>query len=164
MTTLHLGVIEQVYQLPRKKKVGRARKGKNARPKKSGAARTITTGDVAEILEAKYHIMEIFYELNKKFVGDSLTKSLQGSLESVLMGGPPSADPFKAACSSIETRMKDFISKGEMEKIGYPGVPTQAALKGINHRLAHPYAKANKRRPSFIDYGLYQQSMKAWTT
>lgn len=168
MPILRLGVIELPYQVPPKKrkarKVTRKIKGTKIRVRERQAAqKAMTTGDVATILEDKYHVMEVFYEMHKDdVVLPALLNSLQGSLESVLMGGPPSADPFKAAGTEIENAMKSFINNQEMEKIGYPGVPTQAALKGINRRLSHPFSKNNPRRPSFLDYGLYQSSMKAW--
>jgi hypothetical protein len=52
--------------------------------------------------------------------------------------------------------------KQEIESMGLRGVPTKAALKGINHRLRHPYRKSNPRRPSFVDTGLYVASFRAW--
>ena len=55
--------------------------------------------------------------------------------------------------------MKQFISSGEMEKLGYPGVPTKAALMGVNHRLKK---KRGPRRVSFIDTGQYQANLTNW--
>jgi len=46
-----------------------------------------------------------------------------------------------------------------METLGYPGVPTRAALMGVNSRLKK---RRGKRRPSFRDTGLYQASFMAW--
>jgi hypothetical protein len=54
----------------------------------------------------------------------------------------------------------EFIDRRGMD--GMPGVPTDAARLGINHRLKHPYAKANPERPSFKDTGTYMQSFTAW--
>ena len=119
----------------------------------------VTTGDVAEWLEAKYHVMEIFYEENAQVVADALAESLTGSLESVIMGGR--AEPtnfFTSGTARIEQMFRDFLDNGDMEKLGYPGVPTKAALKGVNHRLK---LKRGGRRPSFIDTGLYEASFRA---
>lgn len=141
MTTLHLGVIEQPYD--------------------DGEGKT--TGDVADILEAKYHIMEIFAEVHGDEIADDLAQGFQGTLESLLSNRPVDPDDiFNAGTTKIEDRFHDFILGGEMEALGYPGVPTGAAIKGVNHRLAHPYAKANPSRQSFIDTGLYEASFKAW--
>jgi len=51
----------------------------------------------------------------------------------------------------------------EVEKLGIPGVPTKAALRGVNHRLKHPYRRRGAR-PSFVDTSLYMSSFKAWAT
>ena len=67
-----------------------------------------------------------------------------------------------AGASRVEEMFKDFISSGEAERVGVAGAPTAAALRGVNHRLLHPYAKANPRRVSFRDTGLFQSSFKAW--
>jgi hypothetical protein len=162
MPTLHLGVIDIPYgpqpQAPRKasKRPGKARARKQSNT-------SITTGDVASILEAKYHVMEIFYEEHQGDVTSDLVDSLEGTVQSLMMGAPASIDPFGSATSKIEDRMKKFLDDREMERLGYPGVPTMAALMGVSHRFANPY-KRRAPRPSFIDTGLYQSSMKAWVT
>jgi len=151
--TLHLGVTEIPYannpQL-------------SAKQRKKSKASTQTTGDVAEILEAEYHIMQIFFNLHDKGIAKDLESSLEGALENLLAGAPLGGNAFAEAESEIEQRFKNFLTNREMETLGYPGVPTQAALEGVNHRLKHPYKKSNPRRPSFIDTGLYESSFKAW--
>lgn len=157
MPVLHLGVVDQPY-------VQRAsRRGKRK-------ASTVTTGDVAGWLEDKYHILENFVQMHEADIALDLEAALQGAVENSMM----SARGFRSfydliegdytalggAMSRIEDRMKQFLSLGEMETIGYPGVPTQAALKGINHRKKNP--RTGKRRPSFVDTGLMQASYKAW--
>lgn len=151
--TLHLGVADVPYGPP-------PSKGKKKPPKSTG----ITTGDVAEILEAKYHVMRIFFEMHDEEVINYLGDGLKDALEALFSGAPISLDPFGEGCSKIEDRFKQFLSQREMERLGYPGVPTKAAIKGVNHRFRHPYASANMRRPSFIDTGQYQASFKAWVT
>lgn len=138
--TLHLGVNEVPYA------------------DKAGT----TTGDVAEILEAKYHPMELFFEIHQRDVVAALEDGLVGAFENMLMGAPVSQNPFGEGEAKIEQDFKTFLDMGEMEALGYPGVPTEAALKGVNHRLKHPYAKANSRRPSLVDTGAYQQNFRAW--
>jgi len=138
---LHLGVTELPY----------------------AAAGGKTTGDVAEILEAKYHVVEVFYEENKETVVSALEDSLQGALESLIMGAPVSIAPLAGGLSKIEERFKKFLSNKEMDRLGVPGVPTAASLAGVSHRFKRPYAR-RAPRPSFIDTGLFQSSFKAWTT
>lgn len=162
--TLHLGVIDQPYQsTSAPEKVGHPRKGKGNRPvKPKGQAATKTTGEVAEILEEKYGVLDTFAYARLPDIAKALEDSIAGELETLMMGGSPSGNPFHGAQSSITTMMKKFISAQEIEHMGIKGVPTGAALNGVNHRLKHPYAKANPRRPSFMDTTLYWQSLLAW--
>jgi hypothetical protein len=120
---------------------------------------TQTTGDVAEILEDKYHVMQVFYEQHKEDVAVDLEKSLSGQLENMMAGSPPPNKPFGSAESAIEDRFKRFLGEAEMDALGYPGVPTSAALRGVSHRMN---IKKGPPRPSFIDTGLYQSSMVCW--
>lgn len=150
---LHLGVVELPYsQAP-------------TRHRKASAG-TLTTGDVAEFLEQKYHIMEVFSQIHGEDIGDELAKSLVGTMESLLMGAPTGIDPFGAATSAIEDRFKKFLSLGEMDRLGYPGVPTQAAIDRASGKRRS--ARFKRARPSngppvsFIDSGLYESSFKAW--
>lgn len=158
--TLHLGVIEVPY-VDKEKPMSTASRMKKGL-KRPEHANELTTGDVAEILEDQYHVKEIFYELHKEDIAKDLANSVAGALETIMMGGPQDVDPFGGATSKIDERFSDFLTNREMEQIGYKGVPTLAAIEGVNHRLKHPYSRKNPRRPSFIDTGLYQASSKSW--
>jgi hypothetical protein len=119
-----------------------------------------TTGDVANILEAKYHPMEIFYQLHEEEIAQDIAHGFQGALETLLMGGPLNlANTMHASTSRIDERFKDFLTNKEMEGLGYPGVPTKAALEGVSHRFKK---KRGSRRPSFVDTGQYQASFHSW--
>lgn len=142
--TLHLGVLVQAYRSSGKK------------------ITALTTGDVAQILETKYGIMAAFYRVHGQEVAADIEKSLGGALEALMMG--QSIDPWGRATQSIERRFRDFISSREAERVGIPGAPTLAAIRGVNHRLAHPYARSNPRRPSFRDTGLYEASFRSWVS
>ena len=162
--TLHLGVIDQPYanyQAPQK--VPQAKKGKANKPiKPKSDAGTKSTGEVAEILEEKYGILETFAFARLPDIAKELENSIAGELENMLMGAPASGNPFQGAESAITTMMKQFIASQAIEHMGIEGVPTQAAIDGVNHRLKRPYVKANPRRPSFIDTSLYMDSMTCW--
>jgi len=159
---IHLGVIDIPYQNPpSQKKIPQAKKGKANKPVHAVKPTEQTTGDVATWLENKYGVMERFVDLHQQDISHALEKSLAGALESLMMGAPATLSPLGSAMSEIETLFKfTYLDKEEIVKTGAPDVPTEAALKGINHRL-----KKNKgdRRPSFIDTGQYQSTMKAWT-
>jgi hypothetical protein len=128
-----------------------------ARDKK---AQAITTGDVAEILEAKYELIGTYYRVHEKDVAAAIEDSLSGALESLLMGRV--VNPWGSATQKIQQGFRDFISSMESERVGIPGTPTKAALMGVNHRLKHPYKKSNPRRPSFRDTGLLMNSFRSW--
>jgi len=143
MPILHLGVVDLPY-------VGR-----------SG----VTTADVAGWLENKYHILEHFMEIHHEEIAADLESSLSGALESVIAGAPLDAEAFASAASSIEDRMKSFIAEGEMESLGYPGVPTQASIdraSGKKRSARFKRRRATGKSVSFVDSGLYQSSLKAW--
>lgn len=177
MAILHLGVLDIPYAdtgaiappeaKPRTNKTGKPRKINvmaAAKAYQSGMRwpKGTTTGDVAEFLEDEYHVMELFFEEYAEGVQNALEHGVQQAIETVLMGGPIPNSPYLGAESEIEEAFKLFLSGQYVEELGIPGVPTKAALKGVNHRLKHPYADGNPRRPSFIDSGLYEASFRAW--
>lgn len=159
--TIHLGVIDVPYANKARKKVSKAKKGKKAKPIKR-EPNTQTTGDVAEILEAKYQIMQTFVERKEAEIFGFVEQSLADALEN-LMAGAPAGNPFAEGETNIEALFKNFIISGEIENSGIDGVPTQAALNGVDHRRARPYLKANPHRTSFMDTGLYVGNFKCWT-
>ena len=157
--TLHLGVIDLPYtNETTPKRLPKSRPGKQRpRAKKDPVE---TTGDVAKVLEAKYHVIETFYDLHEEEIAQDFADEMTGALESLIMGAPVPADPLAGATSKLEQRFREYLDREEIAETATPGVPTKAALRGVNHRL-----KTNRgpRRPSFIDTGLYQSSFKAWT-
>jgi hypothetical protein len=125
---------------------------------------TVTTGDVAGFLENKYHIMQIFFEEKADAVIlPEIEKSVTGAITSLFAGAPATIDPFGSGTSKIEDAFKQFIATKEVEKLGIPGVPTQAALRGVSHRFKRPYQR-RPPRPSFLDTVLFLASFKAWVT
>lgn len=119
-----------------------------------------TTGDVAEILERKYHIFQSFVALHGSEIAEAMGEAMQDSLENVLMGAPPVGNPLLAAESRIETLFRDMLSNRELERLGIPGVPTKAALEGRSKRFKR---RKGPPRPSFIDSGQMQAAMKVWS-
>jgi len=175
--TLHLGVIDVPYTNntaqaakiisgARAKKTAKAlltqkaKKARKTKAKKGG--RAITTGEVADILEKKYGVMEVFFEAHEDEISEALTDSVDKAIETLKLGDGAVVLNFKTAEAKIEAMFKQFLESEEIEQMGIEGVPTKAAIRGISHRKAHPYKKGNDRRPSFIDTGTYQQNFKAW--
>lgn len=120
----------------------------------------MTTGGVAAILEDKYAVMQNFAALHIQDIAESFAIGVAESLESLMQGAPASINPFGQAISETEKMFRTYLDNGEIRQTGQPGVPTEAALKGVNHRLK---SKKGVPRPDFIDTGLYQSSFKAWT-
>lgn len=145
MTTLQLGVLDIPY---------------SDNPEE-GSKDVSTTGDVAEILEGKYHLFTAFYVEHENDINKALMDGFEDALESMLMGAPADADPFAAGCQKIDQEFRTFLMKAEIEKMGIDGVPTKAALDGKSIRFKR---KKGPRRPSFIDSGLLEASFRSWVT
>lgn len=148
---LHLGVIDVPY----------------------AAADGQSTGDVAEILESKYAVMENFDALHHDEFEELVAISISEAIENLVAGAPAgSVKPFAQACSDIELMFKQYLNDEEIAETGQEGVPTQAALDGVRTSLkkkkeiknAKKYRSRVRgtRRPSFIDTGMYRDSFKAW--
>lgn len=164
MPTLHLGVLDLPYvEAPPPAKKPPKRAPRRPRPHKAHAKKfsNNTTGDVAEILEAKYHVMELFWELHQDDIAEDFADSLSGAIETFIMGGPVNFDVTGTATSRIEDRFKQMLSLRELDALGYPGIPTAAAEHGVSHRFKRARQK-RAARPSFVDTGLYASSFKAW--
>ncbi len=133
---LHLGVIEIPYD-----------------------GEDVTTGDVAEFLEDRYSVMQLFFEKRESEIISLMENSLAGSLENIMAGAPPANDPFIEAMSEIHNLFVMFITSRQLD--GNPGIPTRASLEGVSKRLKN---KRGPARPSFVDTGLYIASMRAWVS
>jgi len=139
MPTLHLGVIDL--------------------PHPNGGKEGLTTGDLADILEAKYGLYSVFVDANLEKIGEQCADSLQDAIDNMLAGAPAPENPFAAAEQDVAKDFVIFLDTSEIEKIGVRGTPTEAALKGVNHRLK---LKKGGRRPSFIDTGTLRAATTAW--
>lgn len=162
---LHLGVIDLPYAPPQSQR--KAPKRPSKRPRKARARRVsnLSTGDVATFLEDRYHVLEVFSQQHDQDIANDVAGSVKGAVESLLMGAPASIDPFGAAASDIADRMKKFIATGEMEMLGFPGVPTQASIDRASGRRRSGRFKTRRatgKSVSFVDTGLFSSSLTAW--
>lgn len=164
--TLHFGVVDVPYAThdPVRRVVTRHRKGSPVKQSSAPAGGAETTGDVADWLEMRYHVVESFYEdVGEQLLAKALEKGLQGAMLDLESGrSPDMVKPFKRAENEVKAAFDFFISQKEMDGT-FAGVPTKASLKGVNHRLAHPYAKDNPARPSFDDTGTYMAAFRMET-
>jgi len=156
MPVLHLGVIDiphQNLERPPARTAKEARKQRRADVRAAlGKSETISTGEIATILEDHYHVMEVFFEDHATEIADIIGEQMGVVFEDILSGAPPTGNSMVSATGQIGDLFKRFIDRKEMDGV-QPGVPTLASLKGINHRFLHPYAKVNPVRPSFKDTG-----------
>lgn len=142
MITLHLGVVDVGY---------------------TGEKGAKTTGDVAEILEKKYHVIESFLKVNESFVKDAVANEILGRIESIMQGAPIPPKGSGIPYAKIDERFRDFLDAGEMRKILPSDMQIKAAEQGISHRKKNPTSRKNKPRQPFIDTGLYQASFRSWS-
>ena len=156
MTTLHLGVVDVGYS------------------DKEGSK---TTGEVAEHLENKYHIMRAFFELYETQIGDILADQVAGAIESIAQGAPPprlGKDVFtqlggrslagRSFGGKIEDKFRMFLDAGEMQRLLPPKYQvSEKTLKTSSRRKQKQKQNKDKpSRPAFVDTGLYQASFRAW--
>jgi hypothetical protein len=121
--------------------------------------RNMTTGQVAEILENHYSIMDTFFTANEDFIQEQLSPFLEEELVSLLTKkGNPKRD-LQRAFAAIKRRFQDALANREFD--GIEGVPTEAAMLGWGRRnLTRTSGRGD--RPSFIDTGLYRQHFSVW--
>lgn len=143
----------------------------------SGKQVATTTGDVAEILESRYAVMQTFFDLRKAKIAGYLADAMATAIQNLVTGRPTplrisaggQGSPMFDAQQRIEQEFRSFLDANEMEKLALalagPNIAnphiSAAAAKGVNHRKKHPYAKKNRARPAFVDTGLYRTSFRA---
>jgi hypothetical protein len=117
-----------------------------------------TTHDVADFLEAKYQVVERFVTDNERDIRALVKEQSERHARAVVKGRPP--NNLKLT-TDIKQMFKSYILRKALDG-RVAGVPTLASLRGVNHKLKHPYSKKNKPRQSFYDSGLYLQNFKSW--
>lgn len=129
-----------------------------------------TTGEVAEILEDRYGVMETFFEEKKQQIADALAEQLVKQIAQVSSGGPQPNDAFAGAEGQIDHMFRRFLDDEEMARIAGGLSEGEAARfrdfrgagsRGVSHRKKQPYSSKNEARAAFIDTGLYQLSFRA---
>lgn len=129
-----------------------------------GQATSTTTGEVATLLEQRYHVMQTFFDLRKGQIAEALADGMAVRLQDLFRGSPTPGSPLHGAEQKIESMFRQFLDANEMQKLAMAisGLPlSAAAAKGVSHRKKMPFAKKNKPRPAFVDTGLYRASFRA---
>ncbi len=128
-------------------------------PDASGAT---TTGQVAEILEDKYHVMRVFVELHGQSIADAIAQNIANDMEAMANNERISKAPLLDAMGKIESGFRDYLGADEWQKT--TGQAIAAAQNGVSHRfkaVKGAKAKARGPRPAFISTGLYSASFRA---
>ena len=139
-----------------------------------------TTYTVGKVLEERYGLFSMFYNAHQQEIADLLAKDAAIGLEMMEQGAPIKVkEVFAVSGQTITNKMHDFLTTQEVERVagkyGEFGIPTKAALEGINTRTVNgktpkKIRKGQKfkkvvtgiRRPSFIDTGIFEASLKGW--
>jgi hypothetical protein len=139
-----------------------------------------TTYTVGQDLEKRYGLFSMFYNAHQQDIADLIVKDAAIGMEMIEKGMSVSVNSvFAVSGETITDKMHNFLTSQEIERVagryGEEGIPTKAALEGINTRTASGKApkrvrKGQKfqkvvtgvRRPSFIDTGIFERSLKGW--
>ena len=117
-----------------------------------------TTAKVAEILEDKYHVMQVFYQLHEQEIGDEIARTVANNMDALLQGERVPSLPFAGADQKIAHWFRNYLDSDEWQKTS--GQVIAAAQNGVSHRFKKPRAKRGPR-VAFVDTGLYQASFRA---
>ncbi len=147
-------------------------------PDASGAT---TTAEVAEILEAKYHVMRVFVELHGQEIADVIGQGIADDLEALANDERIGKQMLMGSMGKIESEFRDYLGADEWQHT--TGQSIAAAQNGVSHRFKNAQNRtvsargvvkagggagltivANKKRgprPAFIDTGLFSASFRA---
>lgn len=148
MPKLILGVNDIPYS-------GEPHKGKRS----SKGDNSKTTGEVAEILEGKYHVMAMFYQKRAPDIASLMERKVSDALEKVLDGRKPGKINYGSVDQKIDQMFRAFLTNNEIASMGLSGLPMQAAMAGKSSRFKS--GKGPVTRPMFVDTGLYRKSFKS---
>ena len=105
-----------------------------------------STVDVASILEAKYHVLEFFFDLYYDQILEIFAEQVNEELIFEFSGGSPSRSDQPE--EQIAALFREFIEGGNVDRIGIVGTPTKAALR--------------RGGPSFWETGLFKDNARFW--
>lgn len=169
---VQLGVNDIAYSAAATRPVGSRSQGAKA------AAKTVTTFQVAEMLEANYGVMRVFAELHGREIADAIAKAELRKAELRAAGHP--THKRKQPLAEVEDAFRNYLDSREYERTS--GLAINAAVAGVSHRFLHPFsmyvnpklsgkkqalhqkAMLRKERPAFVDTGLYEASFRAMLT
>lgn len=160
---LHFGQIVLPYIGKPERKQGKFKSRQERQPP--------TSIQVAERLEEKYHLKEVFFNAHKKKIAFFYQQALLDALNDAIHGGYVPNDLnvlFMKANHSTAQSFRDAINKRWFDN-RINGVPTGRSLRGESSRFKGGFTrkKINGKfvivsRPSFYDTQLYSKSSVNW--
>jgi hypothetical protein len=141
-----------------------------------------TTGEVAEILEDKYHVMGVFVDTHKEEIADLVAKKYLAMLNTMVNNGPK-PDSKAIPMDRVDSAFRDYLGADEWQHS--TGQTIAAARAGVSHRFKSvkggtlsaasiasgknkaasiALKKSRGPRPAFIDTGLYSAAFRSWLT
>jgi hypothetical protein len=112
-------------------------------PYRGGA--TKTTVSVAKILEAKYELVETFFNVYYDKIIEALAEDFADELDFEFNGRARRRANYNEAIAEL---FREFIESGNVGRVGIPGTPTAIARQ--------------QHRPSFWDTGLFKDNARFW--
>jgi hypothetical protein len=118
-----------------------------------------TTYQVAQDLEAIYHLFSHFVDDHIDHMTKLVTKSVQQSLHQHIDGEEETTEGLDTALSGITLTFQNYVVTGQLDD-RQRGVPTRAAREG-RRRLKGPTYEGPPR-PSFDDTSTFVNSLHTW--
>jgi hypothetical protein len=158
--TIKMGFINTPYSAETIYRPVSAAQEESKRRRRRSFSKTVTAETVAEILEARYQIVDYFSEKYATQINDIVLSRFATVASEALVGKRRPRDlsaVMKPAAKEIENLFKQFLTNEELN--GRPGVPTMAAQMGVRSGRGSK-TKQGVPRPSFIDTGIYKASFR----
>lgn len=158
--SIHMGFINTPYTAENKIAPISAARSEAARIRQRSFSKTMTAKKVANILEAKYGIVDVFNEVYEEEITSLVHENFKQVAEKVLARKGETTrlmkDLMKPSSKKIEQMFKQFLDMEEMNGL-VPGVPTKASHGKLRKRgrTIRPY-------PSFERTGIYKASFRCW--
>lgn len=157
---IHMGFINTPYSTQAKAAPVKFAGLEERRVRARSFPKTMTAQKVANILEAKYGIVETFNEVYNDEITSLVHENFKQVAEKILARKGETTQLMhslmKPSSKKIERMFKQFLDGEEMNGM-IPGVPTKASGGKIRKRgrTIRPY-------PSFERTGIYKASFRCW--
>jgi hypothetical protein len=123
-----------------------------------------TTGDIADFLESKYGLFQVFYDIHEREILSLLAQSAANTAFDILRrGAPRTMNLYAGGAAKIKTMLREDIAMSKFDG-RIPGVPTAAALACKSKRFKSGYTRGRRSRASFVDTGIFESDIAVWVT